>query len=65
MEYRGSSWGIMNYGLLWTLMNSRGLLLLIEDHHGFPRIMDPRGLSWIIIDYHGLSRNIADDHGLS
>jgi hypothetical protein len=55
----------MNYGLLWTDMNSRGLLLLIEDHHGFPRIMDPRGLSWIIKDYHGLARNIADDHGLS
>ena len=57
----------MNYGLLWTLKSSRGLLLLIEDHYGFPQIMDPRGLTWIIIDQYGLAwiSGAVDDHTLS
>ena len=40
-------WITVDYRLSWTIMESRGLLLIIMNYG----LVDHHGLSWIIMDY--------------
>ena len=56
-------WITVDYRLSWTIMDYRGVYLIIVDYNGLWTMVDYHGL-WTIIDYRGLIKLIMD-YGLS